>query len=103
QVRQALGLGRDDFYLLGHSWGGILAVEDALAHPLHLKGLVISNMMMSIPDYNTYASDVLAKQMDPAVVKEIRDLEKKGQYESPRYMELLLPHFYAKHLCRLEE
>jgi proline iminopeptidase len=41
--------------------------------------------------------------MDPAVVREIKDLEKKGQYESPRYMELLLPHFYAKHICRLPE
>jgi proline iminopeptidase len=48
-------------------------------------------MMMSIPDYNRYASDVLAKQMDPAVVKEIHDIEKKGQYESPRYTELLHP------------
>jgi proline iminopeptidase len=103
QVRRALGLTKDDFYLLGHSWGGILATEYALAHGDQLKGLVISNMMMSIPDYNRYASDVLAKGMDPAVVKEIKDLEKKGQYESPRYMELLLPHFYAKHICRLEE
>ncbi|HKZ33505.1 MAG TPA: proline iminopeptidase-family hydrolase [Vicinamibacteria bacterium] len=103
QVRQALGLTQDDFYLLGHSWGGILAAEYALAHQQQLKGLVISNMMMSIPDYNRYASDVLAKGMDPGVVKEIKDLEKKGEYESPRYMELLLPHFYAKHICRLEE
>ena len=103
QVRQALGLRKDDFYLLGHSWGGILAAEYALAHQDQLKGLVISNMMMSIPDYNRYASDVLAKGMDPAVVKEIKDLEKKGQYESLRYMELLMPHFYAKHICRLEE
>ena len=45
------------------------------AHPQELKGLVISNMMMSIPDYNRYANDVLAKQMDPAVVKEIREIE----------------------------
>jgi len=103
QVRQALGLTRDDFYLLGHSWGGILATEYALAHQQQLKGLVISNMMMSIPDYNRYASDVLAKGMDPGVVKEIKELEKRGQYESPRYMELLLPHFYAKHICRLPE
>jgi proline iminopeptidase len=103
QVRRALGLTKDDFYLLGHSWGGILATEYALAHGDQLKGLVISNMMMSIPDYNRYASDVLAKGMDPAVVREIKELEKKGQYESPRYMELLLPHFYAKHICRLEE
>jgi len=103
QVRQALGLTKDDFYLLGHSWGGILATEYALAHPQSVKGLVISNMMMSIPDYNKYANDVLAKQMDPAVVKEIRELEKKGQYESPRYEELLMPHFYAHHICRLAE
>jgi proline iminopeptidase len=103
QVRQALGLTKDDFYLLGHSWGGILATEYALAHQEHLKGLVISNMMMSIPDYNRYANEVLAKEMDPSVVKEIRDLERKGQYESPRYMELLLPNFYAKHICRLPE
>ena len=26
QVRQALGLNRDNFYLLGHYWGGILAM-----------------------------------------------------------------------------
>jgi len=103
QVRQALGLTKDDFYLLGHSWGGILATEYALAHQEQLKGLVISNMMMSIPDYNRYANDVLAKGMDPAVVKEIKELEKKGEYESERYMELLLPNFYAKHICRLEE
>jgi proline iminopeptidase len=103
QVRQALGLTKDDFYLLGHSWGGILAAEYALAHQQQLKGLVISNMMMSIPDYNRYANEVLAKGMDPAVVQEIRELESKGQYESPRYMELLMPQFYAKHICRLEE
>jgi proline iminopeptidase len=103
QVRQALGLTKQDFYLLGHSWGGILAAEYALAHQEQLKGLVISNMMMSIPDYNRYASEVLAKGMDPAVVKEIKDLERKGQYESPRYQELLVPNFYAKHVCRLPE
>ena len=44
QVRAALGLDRDDFYLLGHSWGGILAIEYALKYQQHLKGLAISNM-----------------------------------------------------------
>ena len=29
QVRVALGLDRDNFFLLGHSWGGILAIEYA--------------------------------------------------------------------------
>jgi proline iminopeptidase len=103
QVRQALGLGPDDFYLLGHSWGGILAVEYALKHQQNLKGLIVSNMMMSIPDYNRYANEVLAAHMDPAVVKEIHDIEKRGEYESPRYMALLIPNFYAKHICRLPD
>ncbi|HEY0253883.1 MAG TPA: alpha/beta fold hydrolase, partial [Kofleriaceae bacterium] len=38
QVRVALGL--DHFYLFGHSWGGILAIEYALAHQDHLAGLI---------------------------------------------------------------
>ena len=33
QVRTALGLGPDDFVLYGQSWGGVLAIEYALAHP----------------------------------------------------------------------
>ena len=103
QVRQALGLTKDNFYLLGHSWGGILAVEYALKYPQNLKGLVISNMMMSIPDYNRYAETVLGPQMDPAVLKEIKDIEAKGGYDSPRYMELLTPAFYHEHVCRLAE
>lgn len=101
QVRVALGLNRDNFFLLGHSWGGILATEYALKYGQHLRGLVISNMMMSIPDYNRYAADVLAKQMDPAVVAEVKAIEARGEYDSPRYMELLIPNFYAKHVCRL--
>lgn len=101
QVRAALNLTSDNFYLLGHSWGGILATEYALKYGKNLKGLVISNMMSSCPDYGKYADNVLAKQMDPAVVKEVNDIEAKGAYTSPRYMELLLPNFYAKHICRL--
>ncbi|HEX3955556.1 MAG TPA: alpha/beta fold hydrolase [Trebonia sp.] len=45
QVRGALGLDRENFVLYGHSWGGILAIEYALRHQRHLRGLVISNMM----------------------------------------------------------
>lgn len=101
QVRQALGLDKNNFYLLGHSWGGILAMEYALKYQQHLKGLIISNMMSSCPAYSAYAENVLAKQMDPAVVKEIKSLEAKGQYDSPRYMELLIPNFYEKHILRM--
>jgi len=103
QVRSALGLARDNFYLLGHSWGGILAIEYALKYQDRLKGLIISNMMASAPDYDAYAQNVLAKQMDPAVLEEIRKLEAAGDFGNPRYMELLLPNYYNQHICRLPE
>jgi proline iminopeptidase len=101
QVRKALNLDKDNFYLLGHSWGGILALEYALKYQDHLKGLIISNMVASIPAYAKYAENVLAKQLKPEVLKEIRDLEAKSDYANPRYMELLLPNFYAEHICRI--
>jgi proline iminopeptidase len=101
QVRQALGLDRANFYLLGQSWGGLLAIEYALAHQEHLKGLIVSNMMASFPAYNEYAARVLMPAMDPAVLAEIKQLEAAGQYESPRYMELLIPNFYVEHLLRM--
>jgi proline iminopeptidase len=100
-VRQELGLTKDNFYLLGHSWGGILAMEYALKHQEHLKGLIVSNMMASIPDYNAYADSVLGPQMPPEVLADIKLLEEDGLYDNPRYMELLMPHHYEKHILRL--
>ena len=101
QVRQALGLGPDNFYLFGHSWGGILAIEYALAHQENLKGLVISNMMASIPEYNRYAEEVLIPRMDPEKVAEIRRLEAAGDYANPRHMELLMEQHYVHHVLRM--
>lgn len=101
QVRQALGLDQENFYLLGHSWGGILAMEYALEYQQHLKGLIISNMMASIPAYNEYAETVLMPAMDQAALAEIRRLEAEGRTADPRYMELLTPHHYEKHVLRM--
>jgi len=101
QVRQALGLDKDNFYLLGHSWGGILAIEYALKYQQHLKGLIISNMMSSIPAYNAYADSVLMPAMDPSVLAEIKRFEAEGKTDDPRYMELLVPNHYQKHILRM--
>ncbi len=101
QVRIALGLNKDNFYLLGHSWGGILAMEYALKYQNNLKGLIISNMMSSCPEYGKYADNVLAKQMDPKVLDTIRAIEAMGDFSNPKYMQLLEPNFYNQHLCRV--
>jgi len=99
-VRKGLGLDSTNFYLLGSSWGGILAMEYAMKYQENLKGLIISNMMSSAPAYGKYADDVLAKQMDPEVLNEVRAIEAKNDFSNPRYMELLTSNFYEEHFCR---
>jgi proline iminopeptidase len=101
QVRKALNLDKDNFYLLGHSWGGILAMQYALKYQANLKGLVVSNMMSSCPDYDKYAKDVLAKQFDPIVLDSVMAIEKRGDFDNPNYMGLLGPNFYEKHILRI--
>ena len=101
QVRQGLGLDASNFYLYGSSWGGMLAMEYALKYQEHLKGLIVSNMMSSVPEYNKYANEVLAPMMPEEVLKEVRELEAKGDYDNPRYAELLFEHYYTEHILRM--
>ncbi len=100
QVRRALKLDKDNFYLLGHSWGGVLAIEYALKYQQHLKGLIISNMMASGPAYNEYAQTVLKPTMDRKILAEVEQIEARKDYQNPRYMELLMPLHYEKHILR---
>ena len=101
QVRKALNLDSSNFYLYGQSWGGTLALEYALKYQNNLKAMIISNMMVSIPDYNKYANEVLGPQLDPAVLAEIKEIESKGDFANPRYLELIERHYYPKHILRM--
>lgn len=101
QVREALGLNKDNFYLFGQSWGGMLAMEYALKHQDKLKGLVISNMMSSLDEYEKYAKEVLGPQMPAEVFEEVMEIEKNNDFENPRYEELLLEHHYQYHVLRM--
>src|ERR1041384_3354923 len=71
QVRKAIGADKRNFYVLGNSWGGILAMEYALKYQQNIKGLIVADMMASCPDYGKYAAEVLSKTMDPKVLAEI--------------------------------
>jgi proline iminopeptidase len=103
QVRKAIGADSTNFYILGNSWGGILAMEYALKYQQNLKAMIVADMVASCPDYNKYAQDVLAKQMDPKVLQEIRDIEARKDFSNPRYEKLLMPNFYQQHFCRLKD
>ncbi len=99
QVRAALGL--KDFYLFGHSWGGMLAVEYALKYQKHLKGLVISDMTASIESYERSIGK-LRSELPEEVLAVLEKYEARGEYEAPEYQEVLLGKVYSKHLCRLD-
>jgi proline iminopeptidase len=100
QVRTALGLTKDNFCLYGQSWGGLLAMEYALAHQDQLKCLVISNMMASIPAYNAYAKAKLMPELKPEDLATVQRLEAEHKIDDPRYMGILIPQFYEKHFLR---
>ncbi|EGV42949.1 alpha/beta fold hydrolase [Bizionia argentinensis JUB59] len=101
QVRKALKLDKDNFYLLGQSWGGILAMEYALKYQDNLKGLIVSNMMSSIPEYEKYAAEVLGPQLPENVYKEIKAMEAAEDFGNPRYTELVTQHYYTKHVLNM--
>ena len=101
QVRKALKLDQSNFYLLGHSWGGMLALEYALKYQQNLKALIISNMVPSIPAYSRYATHVLMPAMDQKALAEIKALEAAGKFDDPRYEELLMQNFYIYHILRM--
>jgi proline iminopeptidase len=59
------------------------------------------SMMASIPAYNEYAKKVLMPAMDQRALAEILKIEAAGRFEDPRYMELLIPNYYEKHILRM--
>lgn len=99
QVRKGLGL--ENFYLLGHSWGGMLGIEYALKYGQHLKGFILSNMTASVPAYAKYANE-LKSRLPKESIAILEKYEATGDYENPEYQKVMFGEIYARHLCRLD-
>jgi proline iminopeptidase len=99
QVRKALGLNKDNFFLLGNSWGGMLAMEYALKYQDNLKGLLVCDMQASMPRYEKY-NLVLRSQMRKSLVDSLENYESKGDYSNETYENLVYTEYYTQHLCR---
>ncbi len=102
QVRLALGLDSSNFYLLGSSWGGILAMEYALVHQENLAGLVVSNMTADFPKYAAYNAELRAR-LPEEILENLSSFENRGAYQDPAYQDLVFEHYYKHHICRLDE
>jgi proline iminopeptidase len=94
QVRIALGL--EDFYLLGHSAGGWVAIEYALTHPGHLRGLILSNTIASERSFVEYPEQVLAQEGPPEAMTKLQDCKARGDGDC--YDELTDPYMAKRYL-----
>ncbi len=100
QVRKALGLTKDNFYILGNSWGGMLGMQYALKYQDNMKGLIVSNMMGSFPAYGAYNAKLRSK-MRPSLVDSLKAYEDKDDYGNPDYVNLVTEEYYRNHICRM--
>ncbi|MEW5765940.1 MAG: proline iminopeptidase-family hydrolase [Acidobacteriota bacterium] len=98
EVRAALGLA--DFVLYGHSFGGMLAIEYALAHPRHLKALVLSNVTASVASHVQHMNRLRA-ELPEKVRAVLERCEREGLTQAPEYRDALMGMVYPRHLCRL--
>jgi len=101
QVRKALHLEKDNFYLYGHSWGGVVAMEYAVKYQNNLKAMIVSNMCSSGKEFNRYIQQELVKQIPADALARIDNLTKNNDFENPEYMSLVTEHFYTKFVCRM--
>lgn len=93
-----LGIGQD-YDILGHSWGGMLAFDFIASHkPKGVKHLILASAPASIElliasNYKLLAG--LPQDVQDSITKHERD----GTYEDPEYQEAMMV-FYNRHLCR---
>ncbi|KAK4216299.1 L-amino acid amidase [Rhypophila decipiens] len=95
-----LGLREKGFYLLGQSWGGVLAGICATSRLKGLKKVIIASGPASLPLYVKGTKRLLSR-LPEEVRKVLEEADRKGDYESPEY-EKAAGVYYDRHVCRLE-
>ena len=97
-VRRALGLHR--VHVLGHSWGGFLALAYARRSGDGVTSLVLSSPLVSVAGWMADARELLAGL--PAPVRDtIARHEDAGTFDDPAYVEATTE-FYRRHFCALD-
>jgi proline-specific peptidase len=94
-VRQALRL--DRIHLVGHSWGGMLALEYLFARPGGIASLTLASTPVSMPQWAEEANRLL-DEMPPEVGDAVRRHEAAGTVDDPEYMAAMTA-FRARHFA----
>jgi len=98
-VRKALGLGK--VHMLGHSWGGWLAIDYALTYPENLRTLILEDTVADMPHLISELERLRAA-LGPETVAMMQKHEAQGTYDHPEYMAAVTILNY-RHVCRLQE
>ncbi|KAK1232895.1 hypothetical protein PQX77_003963 [Marasmius sp. AFHP31] len=91
---------QDDYDLLGHSWGGMLAACHAVRQPPGLKRLIIAS---SPADMGLWVSaqNALRAKLEQATQDIMAKHENEGTTDNKEYEEAV-DVFYKRHLCTLD-
>ncbi|MEY2837149.1 MAG: hypothetical protein RLZ46_531 [Actinomycetota bacterium] len=89
----------ENFALIGHSWGGLLAAEIAITQPKGLKALILSS---PLGDSDTWITGVkkLLTNMPPEISSVIIKHEQAGTTDTEEYMTAAFK-FYDEHVIRV--
>lgn len=98
-VRKALGLGK--VHMLGHSWGGWLAIDYALTYPENLQTLILEDTVADMPHLISELERLRAA-LGSETVAMMQKHEAQGTYDHPEYMAAVTILNY-RHVCRLPE
>jgi L-proline amide hydrolase len=97
-VRDALGLER--VHILGHSWGGMLAMAYAASCPSGLESLIVASSPASMALWEAEL-DRLRSGLPDDVRAVLTRHEQEATTADPAYQEAMLA-FLQRHMCRLE-
>jgi L-proline amide hydrolase len=89
----------DRYYVLGQSWGGMLASEHAIRRPRGLRALIISNSPASMDLWVSEAQRLRA-EMDPELQAALDRHEASGTTNDPEYLAAQQA-YYELHVCRV--
>lgn len=98
-VRKALGLGK--VHMLGHSWGGWLAIDYALTYPENLKTLILEDTVADMP-HLVQELDRLRAALGSETVAMMQKHEAQGTIDHPEYLAAITILNY-RHVCRLSD
>ncbi|MFC3075763.1 proline iminopeptidase-family hydrolase [Shinella pollutisoli] len=98
-VRRRLGLGR--VHLLGHSWGGWLAIDYALKYRENLKTLILEDTVADMP-HLVSELERLRAALGSETVAMMQKHEAAGTIDHPEYLAAITILNY-RHVCRLPE